>query len=153
MERSGEMMGRWGAEIRKSGKTFCAFRLFFDRQSAFSLLPFGLLSFLCHLPPPRHLLSLLPSPLSLSHCLSSLPPLHSRDIFNRIRPLLLSVERGSHRVRRDWNSDFQFKIVSHTSPCAQIASTNHRHHLARSLCPSFASLSPLSLSDVSHRIF
>lgn len=25
--------------------------------------------------------------------------------------------------------------MSHTSPCAQIASTNHRHHLAHSLCP------------------
>ena len=26
--------------------------------------------------------------------------------------------------------------MSHTSPCAQIASTNHRHHLSHSLCPS-----------------
>lgn len=46
-------------------------------------------------------------------------------------------------MRRDWNSDFQFEIVSHTSPGALIASRNHCHHLSRALClPVAAALSP-----------
>lgn len=37
--------------------------------------------------------------------------------------------------------------MSHTSPCAQIASTNHRHHLAHSLCPCLPCTPPLPHPD------
>lgn len=59
-------------------------------------------------------------------------------------------------MRRDWNSDFQFEIVSHTPPCTEITSANHHHHhhLSLSFCllPPFLLIfySPLSPSLFGH---